>query len=65
MEKGYEYEEDLRINPDDLDGEWVKQAALYVYWSTKYAEALAEKSKIDLKRKIYLKVMPEHKKHQV
>lgn len=46
------YEGDVKINQDDMDGEWIKQPALYVYWATKYAEALAVKDRIWLEKRI-------------
>jgi hypothetical protein len=44
--------DDFAINENDLDGEWLRQAALYNYWAGLAAKALNKQNMIDLQRKI-------------
>ena len=49
-----EYERDLKLDRDNLDREWEKQATLFMKWAERHAEALYErdrkKEKLDLVR---------------
>lgn len=50
--KNFDFENDINVNMNDLDGEWIRQPALYTHWSIKYAEALAKKDKIWLVKRV-------------
>ena len=50
--KGENMENDFEINEMDLDGEWLRQPALYDMWARLAARAQKERSQIDLQRKI-------------
>lgn len=45
-------ENDFEIDENDLDGEWLRQPALYDMWARMAARAQKEQSVIDLQRKI-------------
>lgn len=38
-----DYHKDLKIDPDNLETEWIEQASLYMYYSEAHAEAILEK----------------------
>lgn len=52
-----DYQDDVKINRNDLDGEWAKQAGLYAYWVDLYAEELRKKDKIWLEKKVLKAVL--------
>jgi hypothetical protein len=47
-------EEDFNINPLDLDGEWLRQAALYNQYAGLTARAIKTRDTCDLQKKIVL-----------
>ena len=47
-----DYQDDVKVNRNDLDSEWAKQAGLYAYWVDRYAEELRKKDKIWLEKKV-------------
>jgi len=42
-----EYERDCQIDKDNLDVEWEKQPSLYMKWAARYAQATAERMRIE------------------
>lgn len=59
-----EYREEIKINKYHLDDELIEQAALYIRWAEKAAEAVGEKIRIEkqrniLKAKLYKKYRSE------
>ena len=46
------YDEDLRINKDQLEIEWEKQPMIYFHWAQKEAEALEAKDKANQRMNI-------------
>lgn len=39
------YKEDIKINEDDLENEWIEQPSLYLYYGEAHADAVLEKEK--------------------
>lgn len=48
----FDFEGDAAVNPNDLDGEWLRQAALYGHWASRYADELLVKDRIWLRKKV-------------
>lgn len=48
----FDYKNDVAIDQNDLDSEWIKQAGLYAHWAGLYAKALAKKDLVWLEKKI-------------
>jgi hypothetical protein len=43
MLKNRDYNEDLKIDVKNLEGEWVEQPSLYMYYSEAYSEAIRDR----------------------
>jgi hypothetical protein len=52
MSDQFDYKQDVQVNENDLDGEWIRQAALYANWAVQYARELRLKDIIWLKKKV-------------
>ena len=41
-----DYKEDIKINPEDLENEWIEQSSLFLYYADAYAEAAYERDRL-------------------
>ncbi len=63
-----DYQKDAHINPEDLEGEWLEQPSLYLYYAEAHANALHDKdlakSLLDLQfAKMYSKIKKQWDKY--
>ncbi len=50
--EAFDYKQDVEVNENDLDGEWIRQAALYANWAVQYAKELRLKDIVWLRKKV-------------
>jgi len=63
-----DYKKDIKIDPEDLEGEWIEQGSLFLYYAEAHADALhardMSKSKLDLTyAKLYSDIKKNWEKH--